>query len=56
VRKAIVEAGEAKPERLLPVLTLRKPYRERLTPVAFDPGSPGILGMTLLGGKEIAWR
>jgi hypothetical protein len=56
VRRAITEAGEAKPERVLSQLSLRKPYRDRLTPVEFSPDSAEILGITLLGGEEISWR
>jgi hypothetical protein len=56
VNAAIRAAGERQPNAILPRLSIQKPYGDRLAPVEFDPASPAILNMILMGGESISWK
>jgi hypothetical protein len=56
VGAAIRNSGEMQPEIILPKLAVSRMYQGHLTPVDFDPASPAILRMTLMGGEILSWR
>jgi hypothetical protein len=53
---AIRAGGERDPNAILPALSVKKPYRDRLAPVEFSPTDRAILNMALMGGESIAWK
>jgi len=56
VKSAILQSGgPRRAEDVLPTLTVKKPYGEKLVNVEFDRASSAILDMTLLGGEEISY-
>lgn len=55
VESAVRAAGEKEAERLLPRLTVKRPYRGKLASVEFDRASREILDMPLIGGEKISW-
>jgi hypothetical protein len=57
VRSAIAQGhGPRRAEEVLPTLTVRKPYGNKLVEVEFDRATPAILDMILLGGESISWK
>jgi hypothetical protein len=55
VGSAVRAAGEKEAERLLPWLTVQRPYGGKLAPVEFDHASKEILDLPLIGGERISW-
>jgi len=56
VFNAILTSGERQPNRVLPNLTVSKPWNGRPIPVTFDRADGAILQLGLRGGEAIAWR
>ena len=57
VRSAIMQGGGPRhAEEVLPTLTVRKPYGNKMADVEFDRATPAILDMTLLGGEALSWK
>ncbi len=56
VRRAIVAAGENRPEGVVARLKVRKLNAGKLAPVEFDPAGIDILSLVLVGGEEVSWR
>ena len=55
VRTAIQAVG-ARPDAVLPTLTVSRLYAGQLRPVQFDRSSPDILNLKLNGGERLAWQ
>jgi hypothetical protein len=55
IRSAIEAAGEKDAVRVLPRLTVQRPYGGDLALVEFDRSSTGILDVVLIGGEKISW-
>ncbi len=55
VGEAIRNAGERKPESVLPRLSVAKLYNGHLAEVEFDRASPAILNLILTGGETMSW-
>ena len=54
---AAIRAGkEQQPNAILPRLSILRPYADRTAQVEFDPSSPAILNMILMGGESISWN
>lgn len=43
------------PLKKLATLRIRRPFEGAMRPVEFDPASPAILGLVLVGGEELTW-
>jgi hypothetical protein len=56
VAEAIRNAGEPRPEAVLPKLAVARLYNGRPAPVDFDHSSPAVLRLILIGGEVISWK
>lgn len=53
---AIRAAGEPSPGRILPQLSISKPYSSSLAKLQFNPLDAAILNLKLMGGESISWK
>jgi hypothetical protein len=53
--RTVIQTAKAKPEAVLPTLTIRKPFAGKMAPVEFDRTRQDVLNLVLTGNEEIRW-